>query len=187
MTLRFNTALHTSSSSKHSNAHLYWQHLQDVTWVMRVTEQTAPLLCLVCYESSMIKLPSSADKRSVCLSFVLFFIISKGTAAMTRIRLWQIHSTALWLVVNQEVRSHRSNFTMRPGRSRAPDNTTCWHSGRRKSWDTNPWTHTNTQNILYVFYIWYSWNLWCSWAVAPFHQSRTILLKKVIGAIVTGS
>lgn len=37
------------------------QHLQDVTWVMRVTEQTAPLLRLVCYESSMIKLPLSAE------------------------------------------------------------------------------------------------------------------------------
>lgn len=48
--------------------HLFWQHLQDITWVIRVTEQTAPLLCLVCYESSMMKLPLSADTRSVCFS-----------------------------------------------------------------------------------------------------------------------
>lgn len=90
----------------------------------------------------MIKLPLSADKRSVCFALALFFMISKGTAAKTPIQLWQIHSTPWWLVVNQEVKGHRSNFTMRPGRSRAPDNTRCWNSGGRKSWDTNPWTHT---------------------------------------------
>lgn len=57
-------------------------------------------------------------------------------------QLGQIHSSPLWLVVNREVRSHRSNFTIRPGQSRAPDNTRCWNSGGRKSWDTNRWIHT---------------------------------------------
>lgn len=137
--IKQNIARGTSSSSKHSNAHLVWQHLQDVTWVMRVTEQTAPLLCLVCYESSMIKLPLSADKRSVSFSLVLSLTISEGNCSTDPN---SVHSTPLWLVVNREVKGHRSNFTIRPGRSRAPDNTRCWNSGGRKSWDTNRWTHT---------------------------------------------
>lgn len=123
--------------------HLFWQHLQDTAWVMCVTEQTAPLLCLVCYESSMIKLPFSADQGSVCFSLVLSWTISEGIAALTLIQLRQVHSTPLWLVVNRAVKGHRSNFTIRPGRSRAPDNTRCWNSGGRKSWDTNRWTHTH--------------------------------------------
>lgn len=150
-------------------------------------EKNAPLPCLVCYKSSMIKVPLNADKRSVCLSLVLFFIISKETAAMTWIRLWQIHSTPLWLVVNQEVKSHRSNFTMRPGRSRAPDNTTCWNSGGRKSWDTNPWTNTyrhlkrctGKQKIVSLLSMW-MWSSNLSYQLHTpsilFFQPRTIRL-----------
>lgn len=72
-------------------AHLFWQHLQDITWVISVTEQTAPLLCLVCYESSMIKLPLSADMRSVCFSLVLSWTISEGTAALTPMQFTLLH------------------------------------------------------------------------------------------------
>lgn len=138
----YDKTMHFMYLIQQQTQHSIFQHLQDITWVIRVTEQTAPLLCLVCYESSMIKLPLSADKRSVCFSLALSWTISEGIAALTPIQLRHVHYTPLWLVVNQEVKGHRSHFTIRPGRSRAPDNTRCWNSGGRKSWDTNRWTHT---------------------------------------------
>lgn len=57
----------TSASSKHSN--LFWQHLQDVTWVICVLQnKLLPCFVWCVMKSSMIKLPLSADKRSVCFS-----------------------------------------------------------------------------------------------------------------------